>query len=85
MEQKTGQRRKKRTKQLKKELRHTQRRVSRTDPEFGYLNRPEKPHGIILDVAVTPGNASDATPHLDQLARVGGIVPIQAATADGYL
>ena len=39
-------------------------------------------HGIILDVAVTSGDASDQEPYLDQLERVMNIVPVQAATAD---
>ncbi len=39
-------------------------------------------HGIILDVAVTPGDASDQEPYLAQMERVMEIVPVQAATAD---
>ncbi len=96
--QKTGRRQKKRTKQIKRDRRHPHRRVSRTDPEAGYLNRPGKPkgmhylshqtldtdHGIILDVAVTSGDVSDAVPYLDQIERVHrDVVPIQCATADG--
>lgn len=95
--QKTGRRQKKRTKQIKRDRLHPHRRVSRTDPEAGYLNRPGKPkgmhylshqtvdtdHGIILDVAVTSGDVSDAAPYLDQIERVHRhVVPIQCATAD---
>jgi transposase len=94
---KTGRRQKKRTKQIKRDRRHPHRRVSRTDPEAGYLNRPGKPkgmhylshqsvdtdHGIILDVAVTSGDVSDAAPYLDQLEHVHReVIPIQCATAD---
>jgi transposase len=89
-------RREKRKKQVRKYTKHPQCRVSRTDPDAGYLNRPGKPkgmhylshqsldtdHGIILDVAVTPGNCYDNEPYLDQLERVGRIVAIHAATAD---
>lgn len=94
---KTGRRQKKRTKQIKRDRRYPHRRVSRTDPEAGYLNRPGKPkgmhylshqtvdtdHGIILDVTVTAGDVSDAAPYLDQIERVHrDVVPIQCATAD---
>ena len=95
--QKTGRRQKKRTKQVKRDRRHPHRRVSRTDPESGYLNRPGKPkgmhylshqtvdtdHGIILDLTVTSGDVSDAAPYLDQIERVHReVIPIQTATAD---
>ena len=94
---KTGRRQKKRVKQIKRDRRRPHRQVSRTDPEAGYLNRPGKPkgmhylshqtldtdHGIILDVAVTSGDVSDAAPYLDQIERVHReVVPIQCATAD---
>lgn len=97
LREKTGTRRKKRTQQVKKYHKHPQRRMSRTDPEAGHLNRPGKPkgphylchtsqdtdHGIILDVVATPGNANDNTPYLDQLERIHSqLIPIQAATAD---
>lgn len=40
-------------------------------------------HGVILDVAVTSGDVSDAAPYLDQIERVHReVVPIQTATAD---
>jgi len=55
--------------------------VSATDPEAGFLQRPGKPNGmhyldhqsvdakngIIVDVAVTPGNVTDAAPYLDRV------------------
>lgn len=96
LEQKTGTRRKRRVKQVKKRAKYRQRRASRTDPEAGYLNRPGKPkgmhylshqtldteHGIILDVAVTAGDASDQTPYLEQMERVMGLIPVHGATAD---
>lgn len=96
LERKTGKRRRRRVKQVKKRTKYRQRRASQTDPEAGYLNRPGKPkgmhylshqtldteHGIILDVAVTAGDASDQTPYLEQMERVMGLIPVQVATAD---
>ena len=89
--------RKQRTKCLKKGGRRSHKRVSRTDPEAGHMNRPGKPvgphylshqtldtdHGIILDVTVTPGDVSDNVPYLDQMEHIHkNVIPIQAATAD---
>lgn len=96
LERKTGKSSRRRIKQIKQRRKRLQRRVSKTDPDAGYLNRPGKPHemhylnhqtldtdnGIILDVAVTPGDASDQQPYLEQLERVANIVPVQIATAD---
>jgi len=97
LEHRTGIKRKKRTKQVKKVRRRSHKRVSRTDPEAGYMNRPGKPLGmhylshqtldvecgIILDVAVTPGNSSDVSPYLEQIERIHkNIIPVKAATAD---
>lgn len=79
LEQKTGIQRKRRTKQVKKVKHLSHKRVSKTDPEAGYMDRLSKPkgmhylshqtvdteHGIVLDVAVTPGTSSDAVPYLD--------------------
>ena len=76
LERKTGKRRKARTKQPRKDRRQTRKRVSRTDPEAGHMNRPGKPrgqhylshqtidtdHGVILDVSVTPGDVYDSVP-----------------------
>ena len=89
--------RKQRVSHLKRSGRRTKRRVSRTDPEAGHMNRPGKPvgqhylshqtldtdHGIILDVVVTPGDVNDAAPYLEQIERVHkNIIPVQIATAD---
>jgi len=93
----TGKRRKKRTKQIKKDNRRTHKRVSRTDPEAGYMNRPGKPkgqhylshqtvdsdHGVIVGVTVTPGDVYDSVPYLEQLEYVHkNVIPLQAAAAD---
>ena len=54
---------------------------SKTDPESGYMHRPGKPngfhylshqtcdseHGLITDVFVTPGNASDRSVHSERI------------------
>ena len=97
LKEKTGYRRKKRTKQIKKDNRRTHKRVSRTDPEAGHMKRPGKPegqyylshqtldcdHGIILDVTVTSGDVHDSVPYLKQLEHIHkSIIPIQSATAD---
>ena len=97
LERKTGKRRKARTKQPRKDRRQTRKRVSRTDPEAGHMNRPGKPrgqhylshqtidtdHGVILDVRVTPGDVYDSVPYLDQLEHVhSAVLPVQAAAAD---
>ena len=64
----------------------TERIVSVTDPEAGFLKRPGKPlgmhyldhqsidakNGIIVDVTVTPANATDATPYLDRIEYIRG-------------
>ena len=88
---------KQRTKCLKKSGRRSHKRVSRTDPEAGHMNRPGKPvgphylshqtldtdHGIILDVVVTPGDVNDSVPYLDQMEYIHkNVIPVQAATAD---
>jgi len=57
---------------------------SMTDPEAGWLSRPCKPNGfhylshqtfdaengVIVDVSVTPGNANDCVPYIEQIDRV---------------
>ena len=48
LERRTGTRRKKRTKQSKRDNRCTHKRVSRTDPESGHLKHPGKPEGASL-------------------------------------
>ena len=88
---------KQRTKCLKKSGRRSHKRVSRTDPEAGHMNRPGKPvgphylshqtldtdHGIILDVVVTPGDVNDSVPYLDQMEYIHkNVIPVQTATAD---
>lgn len=72
--------------------------VSATDPDAGFLKRPGKPegmhyldhqsvdakNGIIVDVAVTPGNVTDATPYLERIEymREHLGLPIEAVGAD---
>jgi transposase len=65
------------------EPKKTEQTKSVTDPEAGWLNRPNKPdgfhylshqtvdakNGIIVDVAVTAGNVSDNVPFLEQVDR----------------
>ena len=95
--QKTGKRRKKRTKQIKKGSGRTKKRVSRTDPEAGHMKRPGKPegphylshqtldtdHGIILGVTVTPGDVHDSVPYLSHLEQIHrNTIHLQAAAAD---
>ena len=46
LERRTGKRRKKRTKQIKRDNRRSKKRVSRTDPESGHMKRPGKPRGL---------------------------------------
>ena len=45
LKRRTGKRREKRTRQIKKDSRRTKKRVSRTDPEAGHMKRPGKPQG----------------------------------------
>jgi len=73
--------------------------VSITDPDAGRLNRPGKPegmhyldhqsidakNGIIVDVAVTPGNVADCVPYLDRIEHMGKTIDIEAVAVDsGY-
>ena len=93
----TGKRRGKRTKQIKKDKRRSHKRVSRTDPESGHLNRPGKPrgphylshqtldgeYGIITGLTVTSGDVYDSAPYLAQLEHIHQtVVPLKAAAAD---
>lgn len=92
----TGKQKKKRTKILKRKPKYPHRWESRTDPDACWLNRANKPHGmhylshqtldtdhgIVLDVAVTAGDASGKTPYLEQMERVISLLPVQKATAD---
>ena len=96
LERRTGKRRKKRTKQIKRDNRRTHKRVSRTDPESGHLKRPGKPEGphylahqavdsdyVIVGQAVTAGDVNDSVPFLGLIEHIHeNVVPIQAATAD---
>lgn len=97
LERRTGKRRKKRTKQIKRDNRRSKKRVSRTDPEAGHMKRPGKPegphylshqtldgdYGIITGLTVTPGDVYDSVPYLDQLEHIHqSVIPIQAAAAD---
>ena len=84
LERRTGKRRKKRTKQIKRDNRRSKKRVSRTDPESGHMKRPGKPegphylshqtldgdYGIITGLTVTPGDVYDSVPYLDQLEHI---------------
>lgn len=96
-ERQTGKRRAKRTKQVNKDKRRSRKKVSRTDPEAGYMKRPGKPsgfyylshqttdpdHGVITAVTVTPGDVHDSQPYLKQLEHVHkNVVPLKAAAAD---
>lgn len=97
LERRTGKRRKKRVKQLKRDNRRSHKRVSRTDPEAGHLKRPGKPegpyylahqavdsdYGIIVGQTVTAGDVNDSVPFLGLIEHIHeNVVPIQAATAD---
>ena len=97
LERRTGKRRKKRTKQLKRDNRRSHKRVSRTDPEAGHMKRPGKPegphylahqavdsdYGIIVGQTVTAGDVNDSVPFLGLIERIHeNVVPIQPATAD---
>ena len=82
----------------KKEKVKVQRTVSTTDPDAGMLRRPGKPegmhylnhqsvdaaHGIVVDVAVTPGNTNDSEPYLERIEYMRGHLglDIKAAGAD---
>ena len=97
LERRTGKRRKKRTKQLKRDNRRSHKRVSRTDPEAGHMKRPGKPegphylahqavdsdYGIIVGQTVTAGDVNDSVPFLGLIERIHeNVVPIQTATAN---
>ena len=97
LERRTGKRRKKRTKQLKRDNRRSHKRVSRTDPEAGHMKRPGKPEGphylahqavdsdfgIIVGQTVTAGDVNDSVLFLRLIEHIHeNVVPIQTATAD---
>ena len=92
LKRRTGKRRAKRTKQIKKDKRCSHKKMSRTNPESGYMNRPGKPngfyylshqttdpdHGIITAVTVTPGDVHVSRPYLEQLEHVHKhVVPLK--------
>jgi IS5 family transposase len=66
---------------VNKKVKKAEKTVSTTDPEAGMLRRPGKPegmhylshqsvdaaHGIVVDVAVTSGNANDSEPYLKRI------------------
>ena len=68
--------------------------ISATDPESGFLQRPGKPNGmhfldhqsvdakngIIVDVAVTPGNVTDAAPYLDRIEYIEEHIGLEIET-----
>ena len=70
----------------KKEKTKVEKTVSTTDPDAGMMRRPGKPeemhylshqsvdaaHGIVVDVAVTPGNANDSEPYLKRMEYMRG-------------
>ena len=55
LKRRTGKRRAKRTRQIKKDTRRTKKRVSRTDPEAGHMKRPGKPRGQYYLSPADPG------------------------------
>jgi len=75
-----------------------ERTISTTDPDAGFLQRPGKPqgmhyldhqsvdakNGIIVDVAVTPGNVNDHIPYLDRIEYMREDIglPIEAVGVD---
>lgn len=66
---------------VNKKVKKAEKTVNVTDPDAGMLRRPGKPegmhyldhqsvdaaHGIVVDVAVTPGNANDSEPYLKRI------------------
>ena len=70
------------------EARITEQTASASDPEAGWLCRPDKPegfhylshqtmdseNGIIVDVHVTPGNMPDCNPYIEQIDRAVDIL-----------
>ena len=75
-----------------------ERTINTTDPDAGLLGRPGKPdgmhylshqsvdaaHGIVVDVAVTPGNTNDSQPYLGRIEYMRNELrfDIQIAGAD---
>jgi transposase len=83
----------------RKEAAKVEKTVNTTDPESGTLCRPGKPrgphylshqsvdaaNGIVVDVAVTPGNANDSGPYLSRIEYMREHIglDIQMVGADG--
>ncbi len=88
----------KRTSQPKKP-KLSEQTVNTTDPDAGMMRRPGKPegmhylshqsvdaaHGIVVDVAVTPGNMNDSEPYLERVEYMKHHLglDIKTACADG--
>lgn len=88
----------KRKSRAPKEKSSIEKTVSPADPEAGMLKRPGKPtgphylshqsvdiaHGIIIDVAATPGNVNDSGPYLERIEYMRNHLEldIKAAGAD---
>ena len=80
---------------IKKERKKVEKTVSITDPEAGMLRRPGKPegmhylshqsvdaaHGIVVDVAVTPGNTNDSEPYLTRIEHIRSHLGLDIKTA----
>ena len=62
LKRQTGKRRAKRTKQVKKDKRRSRKKVSRTDPEAGYMKRPGKPTGFIICLTIRPIRITASSP-----------------------
>ena len=89
---------KKITKEQDSQPSFVERKISTTDPDAGFLQRPGKPqgmhyldhqsvdvkNGIIVDVAVTPGNVTDHIPYLDRIEYMRKDIglPIEAVGVD---
>ena len=96
--EKDGRIRPKRKSRALKEKLPAEKPINPTDPEAGMLKRPGKPagphylshqsvdiaHGIIVDVAVTPGNVNDSGPYLERIEYMQDHLklPIKTAGAD---
>lgn len=85
----------KRKSRLPKEKSLIEKTINPTDPEAGMLKRPGKPtgphylshqsvdaaHGIIVDVAVTPGNVNDSAPYLERIEYMRNHLGLNIKTA----
>ena len=85
----------KRKSRAPKEKLPIEKTINLTDPESGMLKRPGKPtgphylshqsvdiaHGIIIDVAVTPGNVNDSSPYLERIEYMRNHLGLNIKTA----